>query len=152
MRLLVDTNVVARIAQGDHPQHAVAIEAIAKLAEIGFRPIIVPQFVYEFWTVATRPIEVNGLGMSSAQAEVELQATSGYFRILRDERGIYEIWRELIVRYRVIGKRTHDARLVAAMLRHRITHLLTFNTSHFTPFTEIQAIDPERTEEFVLPD
>ena len=33
----------------------------------------------------------------------------------------------------VIGKRVHDARLVAVCHVHQVTHLLTFNIVHFTP-------------------
>ena len=32
----------------------------------------------------------------------------------------------------VIGKRVHDARLVAVCHAHAMTHVLTFNVSHFT--------------------
>jgi predicted nucleic acid-binding protein len=36
----------------------------------------------------------------------------------------------------------HDARIVAAMLSHRVTHLLTFNTADFKRYTEITTINP----------
>ena len=32
----------------------------------------------------------------------------------------------------VVGKQVHDARLVAVCHVHRVTHLLTFNVSHFS--------------------
>ncbi|ELS44869.1 hypothetical protein C789_5347 [Microcystis aeruginosa FACHB-905 = DIANCHI905] len=36
-----------------------------------------------------------------------------------------------------MGKRTHDVRLVAAMLANEITHLLTFNPSDFAGISSI---------------
>jgi predicted nucleic acid-binding protein len=36
----------------------------------------------------------------------------------------------------------HDARLVAAMLRHGVTHLLTYSLTDFRRFATIQLIDP----------
>lgn len=36
----------------------------------------------------------------------------------------------------------HDTRLVAAMLVHGLTHILTFNISDFLPYPEITAVNP----------
>ena len=44
--------------------------------------------------------------------------------------------------YGVIGVNVHDARLVAAMLVHGLTHILTFNTTDFARYTEITAVHP----------
>ena len=46
------------------------------------------------------------------------------------------------MRHEVIGKMAHDARLVAAMKRHDITHLLTFNDRDFSRFTDIMVVNP----------
>lgn len=40
------------------------------------------------------------------------------------------------------GKNAHDARLVAAMLAHGLTHLLTFNAADFRRFTAVTVADP----------
>lgn len=64
------------------------------------------------------------------------------FKLLRDERGIFESWSALVEFHDVKGKNAHDARLVAAMQRHNLTHLLTFNQSDFTRFTNINALTP----------
>ncbi len=59
-----------------------------------------------------------------------------------DTSAIFTQWEKLVVKYQVLGKQAHDTRLVAAMLVHGMTHLLTFNTSDFRRFSEITAIDP----------
>jgi hypothetical protein len=41
-------------------------------------------------------------------------------------------WKALVGALGVIGKRVHDARLVVVCHIHGVTHLLTFNTAHFT--------------------
>jgi len=46
----------------------------------------------------------------------------------------------------VTGKRAHDARLVAAMLRHRISQLLTINATDFTRYTGIAVVEPQQAE------
>jgi len=56
---------------------------------------------------------------------------------LRDERAIFEQWQTLLSENEIRGKRAHDARLVAAMKRHSIEHILTFNEGDFQRFSEI---------------
>lgn len=42
-----------------------------------------------------------------------------------------------------MGKRAHDARIIAAMLANGITHLLTFNPSDFEGISSITIIHPQ---------
>ena len=51
-------------------------------------------------------------------------------------------WKELVVKYGVTGKSTHDARLAALMIERNIPKLLTFNDGHFARYTEIIALNP----------
>jgi predicted nucleic acid-binding protein len=144
MRVLVDTNVLLRAAEPTHVHHARAVTAIRSLRIAGDALCLVPQVHYEFWVVATRPVVSNGLGMTADEAEQSLaQFRPPLYRFHRDERAIYDAWRELVFTHSVIGKQGHDARLVAAMQRHGITHLLTFNVSDFTRFGEISVIEPK---------
>jgi predicted nucleic acid-binding protein len=62
--------------------------------------------------------------------------------VLRDERGILERWEQIVKAHQVLGKPAHDARLAAAMQRHGLTHLLTFNGGNFSRFGFIQILDP----------
>jgi predicted nucleic acid-binding protein len=62
--------------------------------------------------------------------------------VLRDERGILDVWQPLALQYQVQGKQAHDARLVAAMQRHVLAHILTFNTADFQRYREIAVLDP----------
>ncbi len=41
-----------------------------------------------------------------------------------------------------MGVNVHDARLVAAMLVHGLTHILTFNTPDFRRFSQITVVHP----------
>ncbi len=42
----------------------------------------------------------------------------------------------------IVGKNAHDTHLVAAMVVHGITHLLTFNKQDFQRFTNITVLSP----------
>jgi predicted nucleic acid-binding protein len=48
------------------------------------------------------------------------------------------------MKYQVVGKNAHDARLVAAMIVHGIERILTFNNTHFQRYQEIDVISPDQ--------
>jgi predicted nucleic acid-binding protein len=142
MRVLLDTNVLLRSVEPKHVEHQAATDAIDALRKADHDLVVVPQVLYEFWSVATRPIENNGLGMEAQEAQSELIAIKRLFRFLRDERGIYSEWELLVTSLDVASKQAHDARLVAAMKRHDVTHLLTFNARHFARYPSIIVLVP----------
>ncbi len=142
MNFLIDTNILVRLAQPGNDQYSFAIQALDALSQQGYRPCIVPQILYEFWVVCTRPAGENGLGFDLPRAEAELQTAKRLFRLLQDERDIYRRWERLVVLASVQGKTAHDARLVAAMQRHGITHILTFNAADFVRYTDITVMNP----------
>ena len=57
MRILLDTNVLLGIADKSHVMHQEAVDAVELLDERGHECVIVPQVIYEYWVVATRPLE-----------------------------------------------------------------------------------------------
>lgn len=143
MRILLDTNILLRQAEPRHAQHEVSVKATEELRRRGDDLIVVPQVLYEFWSVATRPVDRNGLGMTPAEAHSDLIAIQRLFRLLRDERAIYAIWQQLVSSLGVQGKQAHDARLAAAMQRHSISHILTFNAADFARYPAIIALTPD---------
>ena len=116
--MLIDTNTLLRTLQPLHPQREAARAAIKALTARGRDLYIVPQNLVELWVVATRPAERNGLGMSPAAVAAELARIKSMFEFLPDTPAIYPVWESLVIQYRVSGKPAHDARLVAAGLRH----------------------------------
>ena len=139
---LLDTNLLLRSVDTSSAMYLEAVGAIQKLQANDNRLHIVPQNLIEFWNVYTRPIERNGLGKSALEAQMECDRLKQIFPLLLDNEAIYPIWEALVVRYGVIGVNVHDARLVAAMQVHGLTHLLTFNISDFRRYAEITAIAP----------
>ena len=142
MNILIDTNLLARSLQPKHELHAMATRAIETARLLGYTPCIVPQIVYELWVVATRPVEQNGLGLTVKRATTEVEAMLRLYRLYRDERGVFDQWIHLVVGIGIRGKVAHDARLVAAMQRHQMAHLLTFNNRDFVRFHGILVVNP----------
>jgi predicted nucleic acid-binding protein len=104
---------------------------------------IIAQNLIEFWAVATRPIATNGLGLTTVRAAQEITKLKTLFAILPDTADILTEWEQLVVKHEVLGRQVYDARLVAAMTVHNLTHLLTFNTNDFKRFAVITAINPQ---------
>lgn len=144
MSYLVDTNVLLRLVERSDSLHPVIRTAIRKLRQDGHSLYVTSQNCVEFWNVATRPIERNGLGLTPAGAERLLRLIERVFSVLPDSPEIYLEWRRLVVTLNVSGFQVHDARLVAAMKVNDITHILTFNKADFTPYVRegIVAVDP----------
>jgi predicted nucleic acid-binding protein len=142
MKVLVDTNLLIRSALPFNSLHKTAVLSVQNLRDRGDDLFIVPQCLYEFWVVATRPAANNGLGMSLQQAAAELVKLKILFHLLPETRAAYAEWEKLILQYQVIGKQAHDTRFVAVMVIHALNHILTFNFSDFKRFTNITAIDP----------
>ena len=134
--ILLDTNLLTRITRSHDPQSAIARAAIQTLLRRGERLIVVPQNLYEFWAVATRPAGSppagrNGLGMTAAQAGHWIRFFRRRFTLIPDREELSKLWQELVERHAVTGFRAHDVRLVAAMQSFGITRLLTFNATDF---------------------
>jgi predicted nucleic acid-binding protein len=143
VNILADTNILLRrIHRGDE-QHRQARDAINRLTKTGNRICVTSQNLIEFWAVGTRPIENNGLGLSPVQVERILTRIERSVMRLPDSDAVYSEWRRLVVLHEVVGKKTHDARLVAAMNVHGVSHILTFNTGDFKRFVGIRAIHPD---------
>lgn len=147
MSFAVDTNVLLRSIDDGHPAHAPARAALLKIRDQGEAAAIFPQNLIEFWAVATRPAANNGLGWSVERAKQELANLKKHFVMLADSDTVLNEWERLVLRYGVIGKQAHDAHLVASMIVHGVTHLLTFNDADFTRYKEITVANPQTISE-----
>ena len=142
-RYLADTNLLLRLSDTPSLQNPVAAKALARLFREEHEVFITAQNIIEFWAVATRPLEANGLGWTSHRTAQEVRAIREKFPLLLDSPGIFEEWSRLVEQLPVSGKRVHDARLVAVLKENCLDHLLTFNTVDFTAFPGISVVAPQ---------
>src|SRR5579885_2459904 len=148
MSCLLDTSVLARVANKADAFHAQAVDAIGKLHRQGEALCISPQILIEFRSVATRPASVNGLGLSPAEASLKSAAFEAVFLFVEDTPGILPEWKRLVEQFAVTGKQAHDARIVAVCHVSGISHLLTDNSAHFARFiaqsAALNLLDPTK--------
>lgn len=141
-RYLLDTNVLLRIANVADAQHQVATAATLKLISSGNEASVTPQGLIEFWSVATRPVANNGLDWDPLRVEQQLQTFLRRFPLLDDGPAVFDAWRRLVAVHGVRGKQVHDARLVAVMEAHQISHILTFNVAAFVRYPGVTVVNP----------
>lgn len=91
-----------------------------------------PQIFTEFRNVVTRPADVNGLGLSSAESQAKAAFYELNFLLLLETPDIFPRWKALVNAAGVTGKQVLDARLIAICQVYGITNILTFNVRHFT--------------------
>jgi predicted nucleic acid-binding protein len=110
MSVLVDTNVLLRSVQPSHPMHGAAVRTIADLIRAEESLIITPQIVAEFWVVATRPAEQNGLGWTHEKTLQEVNRIEQFFALVTESVDVYREWKRLVTAQKVTGVQAHDAR------------------------------------------
>jgi predicted nucleic acid-binding protein len=141
---LLDTNILLRLVQKNHPVNLRTRDFLHGLSKLGEHLHIVPQNIYEFWAVSTRPVANNGLGFSVQKAKRAIKHAEDLFSFLPDSQLIFAEWLRLVSKYRVHGINSHDARIVAAMNVHGVENLLTFNVEDFRRYNqrEINVVSP----------
>jgi predicted nucleic acid-binding protein len=143
MAILVDTNILLRCAQPHHPQARLAERAVSALRRRSEVLRVTAQNLVEFWAVATRPVDENGLGLTVEAAAEELAVLKRLFPLLPESASVFDKWERLVTTYRVSGKNAHDARIVAAMEVHGVNTILTFNVQDFARYKGVLAVHPE---------
>lgn len=146
MSYLIDTNVLVRLAQPKNPYQREARLALTTLRRQPEFLGIIPQNLIEFWAVATRPASANGLDLTVEESAKQIAKLKAIFTLLPDVSDIFAEWEQLVLHHQVSGKQAHDARLVAAMKAHNLTHLLTFNTGDFMRYNEITVVNPSHVK------
>lgn len=145
--VLLDANILLRLANEDDPLFEAAQNAVETLAAADVLLIVAPQTLYEFWAVATRPASARGgLNRTAAQAEAEIARYCESFGMVSETADVFAHWRRLCLKHQTRGVAAHDARYVALMAAHGIGRILTFNAGDFRRYEGadaegIEAID-----------
>lgn len=145
MRYVLDANILLRLADNQSVHHSVVVTALGKLKNSGHDFVIFPQSLHEFWSVGSRPVQANGVGISTTDLVAWLNYFQSQFQLLPETSLCMTEWQRLMTHYGPIGKPSHDCRYVASMLAHGLTHLVTLNGRDFARYTVgegIVVVDP----------
>lgn len=147
----VDTNVLLCATDRSRSHHLRATLLPSTARHAGFGLALSGQIIREYLVVATRPVEVNGLGLSRADAHHNIQAFSSRVELCGETEAVSRRLLSLVDDHCLVGKRIHDANLVATMAVHGIRWLITEDSAGFQAFSEIQTLGladlPTETDE-----
>jgi predicted nucleic acid-binding protein len=142
-KLLVDTNI---LVYANTPNSPLCQSARKKLVE--FAPLfqsfwIARQSIREYLVVMTNLMKLSG----QIDHQSLLNDVSHFFQsheIPDEDQSVTEHLLELIIENQLVGKKIHDADLVATMLAFDIDTILTNNVVDFSPFSHLVSIEPLR--------
>jgi len=143
MSYLLDSNILLRYLQRSDPDHGQIRSSLRELIGRGDELCYTSQNIGEFWNICTRPSTSQGgygLGLDETYRRVRLIERS--YTLLPATPDIHFEWRRLLIENSVSGIAVHDARLVATMLVHRVTHILTLNDKDFKRYAGITVVHP----------
>jgi len=131
---LVDTSCLLRLPALTDPRRPVTMTALSRLTGMGETITVARQNYVEFRSVATRPTNVNGLGMTPEEVDAELDTMEDLFLPLSDTDEVYAAWRDLCRHASVSSKQVHDTWIAAVCGVFNISIILTWNPEDFKRF------------------
>ena len=140
-RLFCDTNVLLSAVDRKRALNPHALHLLNVLPNRGIELCLSGQIVREFLAVCTRPVEVNGLGLSTRLAVQNVKAILERSTLLEETHGVSERLLRIAHTTRCSGKRLHDANVVATIQEHGLARLVTDNLSDFREFHELELVD-----------
>ena len=139
--ILGDSNILIHLTNAQSIDHGAATSAVRSLENSGAILMYTSQNLAEFWNVCTR-VTVGGLGLSIEEAVARLELVQAHFLFLPESSQTDNIYKDLLIRYRVCGVQAHDARLAAVMLSNNVRDILTFDKKDFRRYAEIKVTHP----------
>lgn len=139
-RVVLDTNVLLAATDTGRTEYAKAREALDEWPARGTALYTTGQILREYLSVAARPEERNGLGLSQADSVSNARALCGRLRLLAENEKVSERLLALLDDISCSGKQVHDANIVATMLVHGVDTLITINVDDFTRFEKLVGV------------
>jgi len=143
--VFLDTNVLLIATDESRPSHGEAGNLLESAQQHGFHPGISGQIIREYLVVATRPVDANGLGLDISEALENIAMIRKRVVFFEESEQVANILVELAGDHSLSGKRIRDANVVATMMAHSITRLVTENPGDFAGFDGIETLHISET-------
>lgn len=138
----LDTNILLSATNESRPSHAAIHRLFREANEQGGHLAMSGQIAREYLVIATRPIRENGLGVNLSDALKNIEEFCRATVFLHEGASVHNSLVTLLKSHPVSGKRIHDANVVATMVSHGITVLVTENFVDFQGFNQVEARSP----------
>lgn len=143
-RVVLDTDVLLAASDTGRAEYVSARAALDEWPAVGTTLYTSGQILREYLSVATRPANRNGLGLSQTDAVGNVRALQGRLRMLAENEKVTSRLLKLLDNVECTGKQVHDANIVATMLAHGVDTLVTINIDDFTRFEPQLKVVPLR--------
>lgn len=149
--LFLDTNILLAATDQSRKQHHESLHLFFVAVRYGVQLATSGQILREYLVVATRPPKINGLGLSSDHALGNISEFSRRLVFYEETESVSRRLRELIKRHALKGRRIHDANVLAIMLTHGLTLLVTDNPDDFRWCPDIQVVSAGDLKNHIMP-
>jgi predicted nucleic acid-binding protein len=139
--VFIDTNVLIYATRRTASEHAAAQAALARLEGEGRSLWISLQILREYLAAVTRP-QVTSPALSMETAIADVRRFRQVFHVAEDRPVVLDRLLTLLGAHYGAGRQVHDTNIVATMLEHGISRLLTFNAADFRRFARIIELEP----------
>lgn len=138
--VFLDTNVLLTATTPARALHQAALSILNDWPGRGLQLCTSGQVVREYLVVATRPPEVNGLGLSTDDALFNASSFSRRVRLVAEGEATLRRLERIVRDHDCRGRQVHDAHIVATALAHGVSRLVTENTGDFRRFNGLLEI------------
>jgi predicted nucleic acid-binding protein len=139
-KLLVDTNVLLEATDEGRRFHVRAMDLFRNASDDGVDLYLGTQVLREYLVVATRPIENNGLGMTTNTALDNIKRFRKRSSLVAETLQAGELFIEWAAKYGTRGKKLHDLQILATASVARMHALITANEKDYPKSSLITVI------------
>jgi predicted nucleic acid-binding protein len=135
-RAVLDTNVLLTATDSGRRDHARAVAALDDWPARGTVLYTSGQILREYLAVATRPVDLNGLGLSQHDALENVRALGERMQHMEETKKVHDRLLAILDKVPCTGRQVHDANVVATMSVHGVRTLVTYNIDDFARFAD----------------
>ena len=136
----LDTNVLLAATDESRANHRAARAVFTEAQRSGCHLGVSGQILREYLVVATRPAAADGLGLNTEAAVRNVGAFARRTVFCDESEAVSVRLRRLAASGNLKGMRIHDANVVATLLAHGVSRLITENADDFQGFPEIEIL------------
>jgi len=142
LMIAVDTNLLVYAHREDSPWHEEALAALTGLANSGRPWAITWSAFHEFIAVVTHPkLYDPPTPLATALKTIEAWQSSSGLRMINEGPGYLDTFSSIAMSGKIKGPKTHDARIAATCLHHRVKTLWTADRD-FSAFPKLKCENP----------
>ncbi|MEX1049463.1 MAG: PIN domain-containing protein [Akkermansiaceae bacterium] len=130
-KVFVDTNVLLEATDEGRRLHALALGLFRNASSDGVELFLGTQVLREYLVVATRPIENNGLGMTTDLALDNIARLQKRVSLVAETLQAGELFIKWAGKYQIHGKRLHDLQILATAAVAGMHALITANDKDY---------------------